>query len=220
MAHDDAHERTLDRVLVGDLDADAPEVATLREGCSACRERLAGDAALERALAAHEDEVAELVAAATRGPVDGEDEALAGFEAALAPAPAPRFRLLAALGAAAAAAVLALLLFRGDDGSSEPNRGPKLAPGTVECVAPRGDADGGDVEFRWRAEVPASARFTLRVFDADEAVLFEVEELRDPAYTPTAAERALLAGEVRWEVLALDPTDVALGAGDALVRFP
>ena len=235
MQHDAEHERLLDAVLVGDVALDAPEVATLRGSCRECRARLAEDAELELELDGSTDEVADLLEAAARGPVDGEEEALAGFRAALDLTPSARRTSRTGAWvpwfAAAAAIVLAVFAWRawfdggaGDGtGDGSGGRGPRLSGLVIECVEPKGtvrDAPAEGFAFRWSADDSAGTRYLLRVFDAEETLLFEADRLREPSYAPTAAQRDLLAGPVRWEVLALDSTEVVVGSGDARARFP
>lgn len=192
----------LERVLAGDLDADAPEV----------RELVARDPAVAAELAALRTtaELVERVGAEQRadreeasrsGPVPGEDDAVARARA-LAGAgggrvlPFPVWRL-----AAAAAVLLVVLfglprLFDGEGLFDERVLGdpPRLLHGASAAPA----TDG----FAWESELPPGGRFDLvvRALD-DDAVLLRVERLEAPVYVPVAAERALLAEPYEWEVL-------------------
>lgn len=79
-------------------------------------------------------------------------------------------------------------------------------------------------EFSWDLPLPKGGHYAL-TFYADEskkAVLLRREDLRQPRWTPTSEERALLADKMTWEVEVFDaggrPRPSACSASVSLVR--
>jgi len=115
--------------------------------------------------------------------------------------------LLVAAALVIAVGVSAYLLGRGDAPDDD---GPTWLDRSVEReLVPKGPTPAYDL-FSWTPAEDETARYGLRVFNGDELEPALSKDVRASSYAPTPEERATLADEIRWEVVLLDESGLAI----------
>jgi len=226
--HNEEHEALLEKVIVGDLPADAPEVLARTRACADCKIQLAE---MLESVAALEREGAWMRRGASPGPVPAESVPSAGEKRALAQLQSlareqratalPKARILWLRAALAMAAVaLAWIgwaawsrLGSDPNGTSPPDFALGLA---IRDLWPSAEVSEYN-RFEWRAELPAGGSYELRIWDpsAPERPLVHEKGLRESRWIPTPAKAAALPAKIEWEVRAIGIDRQDLGAARA-----
>jgi hypothetical protein len=116
----------------------------------------------------------------------------------------------------AAAAVLALVVWRP---WSRPggDRSPRfLGEAGLTLVAPIGAVEAFE-EFRWKVGDSRASWFEIAVY-GDRGELYRERDLRETRWRPPPAELARWPDEIRWQVIAYDPSGNAVGMAEEHAR--
>lgn len=230
--HAETHDHVLAKVLVGDLNHDAPEVRELISSCPSCVTRLADLTTLADLVELEGQDGEELLASLDYNREAPGSELVAPFfeqrlrdlspddDAAAVPAgpsalPGPgsgrRFRV----AAAAAVLVGALgLWIANEDSTVEPRPEERILlgssnfdfAGAVQKVGEYGTVTWG------AGDLSSADRYEITILDADSNVLLGPFYVEHPAWTPTDEQLLALPDEILGVVTALGVSGQSVGA--------
>lgn len=220
-SHTEDHERILAKVLVGDLDRNAPEVRTLVAECADCNLNLDELTSLSELMELEGREERELLASLDYDrKAPGSDLVAPFFEARVAELPEAPPRRIGWLQVAAAAAVLGgagLWLMSGRLGvEAGPEQRVLLGSSSIRFLGGTGEVAQYET-ITWDAERLSSGnRFELTILDGspggDATQPLLKLRVEGNTWTPTDEQLLTLPDAIQVMVVALDVTGQPIGA--------